>query len=128
VRSYSETVVPAGELDLLRRAQAMVASLPDEEVSGTVRCHELARAVGRALGLPVQDGKFGMVEHSWLWTREPDGRQPNIIDVYCVGSLPMVQLVDMGHFLPHNSSYVPGAERDDVRADVVDRLAGLLGA
>jgi hypothetical protein len=122
VRSYAEAVLSERDKGLLRRAEALVASLPDEATPGEVRCHELARAVGRVLGLPVQDGRYGMVEHSWLWTEEPRGRQPNVIDVYAVGRLPMVQLVDMGHFLPENRSYVPGPERDDVRGDVVDLL------
>lgn len=122
MKSYAETVVAPWEVDLLHRAEAIVRDLPDEEVPGTVRCHELARAVGRILGLPVQDGRFGLSEHSWLWTEEPRGFQPNLIDVYSVGSLPMVRIVDMKHFLPHNRDYVPGRGRDDIREDVVERL------
>lgn len=89
-----------------------------------VRCHELARAVARyvnerpravgavenGIDLTVADGVCGGVQHSWLWTREPSAAElkwwrtrssgwfhatrPRILDVYAVGKLPQVQLVD----------------------------------
>jgi len=45
-------------------ATQLVELVPE---SWEVRCHELARAVGSVLDLPVQDGQFGSIEHSWLW-------------------------------------------------------------
>lgn len=109
-------------MELFHRAEALVASVLDREDPSEIRCHEMARAAGRVLGLPVQDGHFGLVEHSWLWTREPRGFMPQLIDVYSVGSLPIVQIVDMANCRTHRQSYRIGKERDDIRWDVVDRL------
>ena len=52
-------------------------------------------------------------------------RFPHVLDVYCVGSLPMVCLVDGDHTsLPHIGwSYRPGRERDDIDKD---RLRALI--
>jgi len=79
----------------------------------------------------MQDGKYGFVEHSWLWTKPiseckiltPRLGFPNILDVYCVGSLPLVRLVDGQHpSLPHVGwAYRPGDKRDDIQFDVVER-------
>lgn len=126
-----------------------------------VRCHELARAVGRVLGLPVQDGNYTCVAHSWLLV--PDARRPRksqldpggtpgvigetprqaayfyswILDVYAVGRLPMVQLVDIvnlpGAYGPAREirkpadlriryQYEHGPTRDDIDEAVVGRL------
>lgn len=104
-----------------------------------VRCHELARAVGRVLVLPVQDGYYGFVDHSWLWTEEidPEGPLndrlgfPDILDVYAVGSLPMVRLVSARHTaLPHVGwSYRPSVRpRDDVSEEVVKHMIRAMGA
>jgi len=126
--SYSQrTIFTARELELLREATSLVESMPEvPEGWPEIRCHELARAVGDILGLEVEEGRFGMAEHSWLWT-EPivlgRGRWPNILDVYAVGSLPMVQLVDTGHFLPHNTSYKSShVKRTDIQQEMVDWL------
>ena len=65
--SYSEReVFTAGERDLLRRAEACVARIPSRLSDS--RCHEVARAVGFYLGLAHQDGSYGFVDHTWLWT------------------------------------------------------------
>lgn len=131
MRGYAEkTALPAREQELFRRATALVESIPDIE---GVRCHELARAVGRLLDLSWQDGYYGFVQHTWLWTREL--RQdhivartgfPNILDVYSVGSLPMVRLVDADCVsLPHIGwSYRPGPDRTDIREAMVETLVG----
>lgn len=119
------------ERQLLERATALVAKVADEAMeSELIRCHELARAVGDVLHLPVVDGKFGSVEHSWLLTcrlpNKPTGgfvRRPSILDVYSVGRLPMVQLVDIAHWgLNMHRCYVSGEFRRDVKAEVVERL------
>jgi hypothetical protein len=131
VRSYSQQAVfTPREVQLFWEANRLVALFPEaREGEPAIRCHEVARAVGELLDLTVEDGHFGTVDHSWLWTEPVDqrrGRYPNILDVYAVGSLPMVQLVDMGHYLPHNLAYRPGDPerivRKDIRRDVVDYL------
>ncbi len=138
MKSYAEReVFNANELRLLKQATALVARVPAE--GRDVRCHELARAVGLILGLPVHDGAFGFVEHTWLWTAEPnamlrDERSPmwmlpNILDVYVPGSLPQVQLVHLSTGLP--ARYRSGKPREDVQQDVVLELLrvmrGVLG-
>jgi hypothetical protein len=127
--SYSELeIFGRSELGLLKDAIFIVAKLPD--IPG-LRCHELARVVGNILNLEIQDGYFGMAEHSWLWTSPmkhsyEKRRYPNILDVYAVGSLPQVQLIDMGHWLPHTSSYrfagKLGQPRIDIDYDIIDKL------
>lgn len=135
MRSYSETNIFKPEaLKLLRRASLLIEGLADR-VDKTVRCHELARAAGLVLKLPFQDGMYGFVEHTWLWTRPlsrefGDGQAfdmrmgPNLLDVYCVGRLPMVQLIDGEHTqLPHLGwSYRPSSRRRDIDHALVKSL------
>lgn len=131
MRGYSAAeIFSEEERDLLRRATEMVYSL---EESPSLRCHELARAVGRVLKLQHQDGYYGFVDHTWLWTTRfvPNALNahtrldfPNILDVYSVGSLPMVRLVDGKHTsLPHVGwAYRPGRPREDIDQDRVTDL------
>lgn len=105
-----------------KEATEIVARFPEECGGDVVRCHEAARAVGKLLGLPVEDGHYGVVEHSWLWTTPEikEGRTWNILDVYTPGEYPPVQL-----FHPYwgtRDTYRPGALRDDIREDVVAAL------
>lgn len=121
--SYSQrTVFTTRELAFLRKATEIVDRLPVAPKEWPeIRCHEVARVVGEILYLEVEDGHFGTVDHSWLWTSpviHGRGRWPNILDVYAVGSLPMVQLVDMGAMLPHNIAYRPGEARKITRTDI----------
>lgn len=102
-------------LRVLASAQALVA-----RVSATwgneLRCHELARAVHRALGdrkLRIVDGHCGMVEHSWLLFS--DG---TILDAYAPGRLPSVQIVDA----VVGGAYREGSRRRDVRRAIVKKL------
>lgn len=126
MKSYSESeVFSAREVSLLQVATALVESFPSTDyLRRPLRCHEVARAVGELLHLQVQDGFYGFVDHSWLWTSPLDtsrvvGRLgfPNILDPYSVGSLPMVRLVDGGHTgLPHVGwAYRPGTPGFDDR-------------
>lgn len=142
MKSYSEReIFTVGELELLRRAERLVAVLPEDTDPSrhheSVRCHELARAVGRVLGLQHQDGYYGFVDHTWLWTskfetnalnRESRLGFPNILDVYSVGSLPMVRLVDGTRTqLPHVGwSYRPGKEREDIDGEAVERMVAIM--
>jgi hypothetical protein len=116
------------EVALFERARAYVHAL--DESRPTLRCHELARAVGLLLDLPHQDGFYGFVDHSWLWTEPLPSKLigrinfPNVLDVYSVGSLPMVRLVDGKHTsLPHVGwAYRPGEERKDIDMHLVHNL------
>lgn len=129
-RNQHEELFTKEELLMLRRAEAIVDLLPEETPDGElIRCHEVARIVGSLLKLPVQDGKYGMCDHSWLWTREFDptfprlrvNGAPKILDPYCVGSLPAVRILDSLVSLPHLGwAYQTGRERDDVKQDFVD--------
>ena len=100
---YAASVIPVEIQALRERAAKLVGWLPEG-----MRCHEVARAVGEVLGLPVVDGRYGCVNHSWLVV---DGY---ILDVYCVGRLPLVQVVDMSPTLPHRSDYQEGTARGDI--------------
>ncbi len=134
MKSYAEREFPERELRLFHRATVLVARVGDERPD--LRCHELARAVGLLLDLPHQDGFYGLVSHSWLWTRPlgevitPRVGLPNILDVYAVGSLPMVRLVDCQCVsLPHVGwSYRPGSERTDIDMHVVHDLVNAMKA
>jgi hypothetical protein len=124
------------ETQLFRRATAIVSRVEDV---AKIRCHELVRAAGRVLDLEVQDGSYGFVEHSWLWTSPlpkvlGEGLQhdehvcfgfPNILDVYCPGQIPMVRLLFCRETaLPHVGwSYRPAwRPRTDIDWKIVDAL------
>lgn len=136
---YSEMkVFSPHERYLWDRATRLVG-LVDHADFPDLRCHELARAVGRVLELPVQDGYYGFVDHSWLWTRHLERKIgsfgfphvfPHVLDVYSVGSLPMVRLVDGEHTsLPHVGwAYRPGDPRSDVDERTVDALVRIFEA
>jgi hypothetical protein len=121
--SYSEReIFGEREQELLWRATDLVKRVQVEP-----RCHELARAVGQVLKLPHQDGYYGFVEHTWLWTEEREEYHPwslpNLLDVYSVGSLPQVRLVDMKHTGPgHVQIYRIGTPRDDISTHAVALL------
>ena len=119
------------ELVMLGRAQKLVEPVPYELDGEPVRCHELARAVGRMLGLEHEDGHFGFVEHTWLWTGEYDGKGhrwslPNILDVYVPGSVPQVQLVHMGATGLPSRYFLAVVIGLDVRQPIVDRLLSIM--
>jgi hypothetical protein len=129
MRSYSEEqLFTEHELELLKGAARVVEGLSAKGI----RCHELARSLGWLFNLDFQDGFYGFVDHSWLWTTKLDRSSvitprmglPNILDVYCVGSLPMVRLVDCQHTsLPHVGwSYRPGEPRTDIDHGLVTKL------
>lgn len=115
------------EKDLLRRARLLVERAPYEAFGEPVRCHELARAVGRVLDLEHQDGRFGFVEHTWLWTERlsdkfaPPWVLPRILDVYVPGSLPQVQLVDTASGLPPRY-YLSNVFDVVIREDVIEEI------
>ena len=140
MKSYSELNVFSGEeIVFFEKARLMVDALPASFSSERplLRCHELARAVGQILGLQVQDGQYGFVDHTWLWTtplqkdRSEFGFRvgfPNILDVYSVGQLPMARLVDCSLTQrPHVGwAYRPTDVRGDINWELVERVVELL--
>ena len=130
MKSYSALhIFNDRERILLARAARLVRKVKDpgaenKESPDIIRCHELARAVGKVLDLRYIDGKFGFVDHTWLLTFQKAGDKDNILDVYAVGSLPMVILVNASYLtLSHHKLYTPGRRpRTDIKQDVVDSL------
>lgn len=127
-KSYCEAkIFTRRELDLLTNAQTLVSKFPSHDLKGEwVRCHEMVRVVATSLDLQVMDGFYGMADHSWIWTSklkifEPP---PNILDIYCPGRLPQVQLVHSSNYLPFE--YRRGPVREDVRQDVIDYLQSFI--
>jgi hypothetical protein len=129
MKSYSEQdIFSDRELDLLRHAIQLVERV---QAKPDLRCHELARAIGRVLNLPHQDGFYCFVDHTWLWTEERAEYHPwllpNIIDVYAVGSLPQVRLVDMQHpGCGHVQLYRFDKPRTDIDESLVAQLVSHL--
>ena len=116
MRSYAETkVLTASDLMTLRYATALVDRVPQALGGKWVRCHELARAVGEGLELPVVDGSYGACDHSWLMlpTRV-------ILDVYVPARVPQVQLCP--YWVGAPAMYRSGEARSDVRSDVTAYL------
>ena len=100
-----------------------------------LRCHELTRAVKRFLlreEIPYQppnvmlfDGKYSIVDHSWLellCKNEKGLCSLYILDVYAVGQLPQIQLLDLTFSLPHRTSYRAQSRRDDIDMEIVNRV------
>jgi len=105
-----------------------------------LRCHELARAAHAALWalnrwrldevgatLSVVDGQLWAIEHSWLVYQIP-GRCSTtqyakrfLLDVYCPGRLPQVQLID-DHFSIMRGYEDSGKVRGDVDCSMVAKL------
>lgn len=130
MKSYSEIeVFTPHELLILEETIRLVNSLP-EDPGWNVRCHELARAVHQANSMlranrpvaTVVDGRFGGVEHSWIQIDR--GMKQIILDVYAVGSLPMVQLIDFnGSFgLTGTRRYIEGTPRTDIDDQKIQQL------
>lgn len=145
MRSYSLKQFRAEELWLLDLAAAIVFMIDDHEGSDDTgddpakltRCHEVARIVATVVNhyadkqvLWVQDGRYGFCDHSWCWTSQPTTDWfaapdrlacPNILDPYCVGSLPQVRLLSCSETsLPHfGLMYQLGPERQDIRHEWV---------
>lgn len=124
MKSYSEaSVFRPDELAVLERAARMVARVV-EPAGAVFRCHELARACAQLLQLPVVDGTFGHVEHSWVLVNRYGSYLDHspILDVYAVGRLPMVQLVDGGALSGNAELFKKGSRRADIDFDLVQLL------
>lgn len=135
---YSATKVFPEAAQIVRdRAEQIVLAVPEHM---QIRCHELARVVANVLAHPrisVIDGKYGppyprrdldphvdkiahcvgpKVEHSWLTLFSAVPRPTMfVLDVYAVGRLPIVQLVEVGMGL--GAMYHPA----DVYRNDIDR-------
>lgn len=129
MKNYSaHEVFKKEEIELLQRATVLIEKIPEDFPADweRLRCHEVAMAVGTYLKLQIVDGKYGMVNHSWLLTGFGRGHTDNILDVYAVGRLPQVQLVDMAHIGPrHETLFVAGKPRTDVDMVTVDHLLAI---
>lgn len=100
-----------------------------------LRCHELTRAIKRFLqngdvpyhppNITLFDGKYSVVDHSWLELLLQRGEFSSlyILDVYAVGQLPQVQLLDVAFSLPHRANYRAQARRDDIDMGVVNLVS-----
>lgn len=132
---YSYTnVFTQFEINFYKRAVELVEKIPERVNNELVRCHEVARVVGTILGLPVTDGKYGSVDHSWCWVSpDLDGERPgNILDVYSIARLPVVQLVGFGipgvECISNRSLYVPYPfPRKDINQTTVDTIIYIVG-
>lgn len=115
---YMEQELSQSAVKYLRAAETLVARAPAKTRDGWVRCHELTRAVGMIIGLSWIDGRFGIVEHSWL---ELAGGL--VLDVYAVGSLPQVQICDVASATLRGArEYREGPARDDIDDRVITWL------
>ena len=124
MNSHSLKIFSGADVQYLKHTTILVDRLPASYLAprgsfaarlNDVRCHELARAVGKMLGLEVVDGKYGAVDHSWLVTRRgaEEVQTMTVLDVYAVGRLPQVQLLSIETLLPHGM-YRPGPTRTDI--------------
>jgi hypothetical protein len=107
---------------LLELAQMAVKMLPDAMDPEGIRCHELARAVARQLQRGfVVDGTYAHVDHSWI--ELPISHDGYILDVYAVGRLPQVQLLQK-HLLLQKQTllYMGGHARTDLRRRVLNAM------
>ena len=94
--------------------------------------------VGQILDLPVVDGHYGRMDHEWcaILRHPADPRsslpwrhQRAILDPYCVGRLPQVQLLDTATMgLPHGCAYTPGPDRTDIRDNQVREIVAALAS
>lgn len=143
MKPHCITTFKPEEVALFKAVSWVVDAIPDDyrPHGELVRCHELARAVHdwysrrphngeeRPLILGVVDGQYGVpgsiwVEHSWIET----GFGHNILDVYAVGKLPPVQLLDGMFKLPTHQVFQAKKLRGDIMEDVVEELIAMFDA
>lgn len=122
------------DLAVLREATAIVDLIPTDFDKGRLlRCHEVARVVGKMLNLRIVDCKYGAMDHTVCLVRParngklkgPSGAV--ILDPYCPGRLPQVQLVYQYVGAPNDGLYRSTPERDDIRWPLVDKLIAHVG-
>lgn len=119
MESYSSKEVFSDNAKIMMRwASNVVAMLPDG-----LRCHEVVRIVQERLcdlgKTMIVDGHYGPIDHSWLVVPNAPMSKAVILDPYCVGRLPQVQLITVSLSLA--KLYRPGVERADIDWLVVNR-------
>jgi hypothetical protein len=108
----------ADAVDLVNRVSS--------EWGNELRCHELARAAHQVLyqlkrTTRVVDGRLFGIEHSWLSLGSESGLGSGpILDVYCPGRVPQVQLID-NHWAVARG-YEPGKDRRDINQVIIAKL------
>lgn len=133
MKSYAEREsFTDGALQLHQLANRIVACIPHSIGSEEIRCHELARAVAKLLRselpagdeLHVQDGHFGILEHSWIeyHTAIESAHRCFLLDVYAPGVHPQVLLIDTTVIIRDAIRHVPQGPRDDINEDVIHRI------
>jgi len=127
---YSEQkIFDMKALDAFHIAERAVAKVEDPGLE--IRCHEIVRAVWNVLSghdihpvkIRLMDGHYGAIEHSWLMV------DSDVLDVYCCGALPQVQLIapQVRDMPPIKFIYRPSLyPRDDIREDVVEQLTRVM--
>ena len=122
MKGYAEQFFLPEQRELYERAACLMAIF--EEEFEPLRCHEVTRVVADVCNVSsaVVDGFFDHIDHSWIELLGPGSRRV-ILDVYAVGRLPLVQLVDTGtRLLPYAALYKARSFRNDIRHDVMKRL------
>lgn len=127
-------------------AHRLILQLEVEPIIG-MRCHEIARAMGRVLRMEVCDGHVGVrfrdlenpthfripgIQHSWLWTvpfpanvlsNEFSVWKGSILDPWSMGGYPRVQLhsgqLRLGNL---GVKYHPGEPRTDINDALTNQL------
>ncbi len=127
MRSYSEVFVFTERMvKIMHHAEKLVQLAPQLVPVDRLRCHEVTRYVAYWLeqswgtATITVDGKYGAVEHSWMIFVDEPGV---ILDVYAVGRLPQVQLVEARFPMSGRYNlYTVGKKRDDIYQNVIDDL------
>lgn len=111
---YAQSILPAGDVQLLMRIRQALEALPDvdlgvneegEEI--TLSCHILSRAVAKVFSLKCRSGfYYPGFSHSWLVTASN-----NVIDVLPPGIVGGPILADGSPYSPSIKQYI----RRDVR-------------
>lgn len=137
MKSYSELeIFDQSHVDLFHMATRIVAMLPTFSDANRLRCHEVARIVCQLLRrcrpemagrIEIHDGRYGIVEHSWLELVGPKMGQRSILDPYCIGRLPQVQLLWWNNMkIPDVHQYKSESHRDDLHDDLIEEMVSLL--
>lgn len=81
------------EIKLWNVARQLVEPIPGEIEGDRVDVMHLARAVGQIMDRPVQDGFYGGMPHTWLWTGNPNERDLKYFSVH--GWTPATRILDI---------------------------------
>ena len=130
--TYAERTIFSAKACALYADAVDVLKRVGDHWANELRCHELVRATRGVLELLGHenivhvDGKLGMIEHSWLigYTHSVFSgmlvKSDYILDVYCPGRIPSVQLIHCSHAITNN--YIEGERRVDIKHDIIAKL------